>query len=292
MIEINGIKISDVVANKIPEWRNDVLKKDEDKFIIVDGGEGTGKSSLAMQLASALDPNFNLSKVAFNSIQFDKIIKDLNRKKGDCIVLDEGYGAVNSRATMSKVNKSMVTLGTEMRQLNLFIIIVLPSFFDLDKYFAMWRSDLLFHVHKRKDGSRGRYVIYPENSKKNLYIEGKKKYNYFAVSAPYQRLQFNKGYGVLDDYEYRKKKAEAFRDTEQQETSVQRRYKGYIITLFKILHEEFGLSDEKIGKYIGLQKMRVNTLRNTPLVSIFNPHKLILRYKTDDEQTTGLGQGF
>ena len=44
--------------------------------------KNSGKSVLAMQLASYLDPNFNLDQVVFNSDQFLKLIKDPKTKKG------------------------------------------------------------------------------------------------------------------------------------------------------------------------------------------------------------------
>jgi ABC-type antimicrobial peptide transport system ATPase subunit len=126
-----------IMMQFIPKWKREVLTKDQDKVIGIDGREGSGKSVLAQQLAVELDPNFNIDKIAFNADKFMRMIKDPARKKGDCIILDEAFLSANSRSAMSTINKSMVGLATEMRQLNLFVIVVLPSFFDLDKYFAL-----------------------------------------------------------------------------------------------------------------------------------------------------------
>ena len=167
-VEVNGVRVDRIVANQLPEIQKLVLTKNRDKHIIIDGRERSGKSKLARQLAKALDPDFNIEKIAFNSLQFIDMIKDKSRKKGDAIILDEAYGAANSRASMSDVNRAMVQLGTEMGQLNLFIIIVLPTFFDLDKYFAIWRGETLFHVYFDEDGGRGDYI---ELKRENIKVE-------------------------------------------------------------------------------------------------------------------------
>jgi len=266
---INDIKIDERVSSKILKWKKEMRSRDKDKFIVVDGREGSGKSSVALQWASAFDDSFNLSKVAFNAKQFDKIVKDPARKKGECIVLDEGYGAINSRATMSSVNRSMVQLGTEMRQLNLFVIIVLPSFFDLDRYFGLWRSDILLHVYIRKNGRRGRYCIYPFNKKKALYLKGKKTYNYFAVRTKHKGFQFNKGYGVLDDVEYRSKKATAFREEEIERVPVKTIQKESKIKVLRNLMEDGTERTQKeYGKLLGVTQKTISKylleIRNRP----------------------------
>ena len=132
------------------------------------------------------------------------------RRKYSCIVLDEAYNAASARGSLTEVNRSMVGVATEMRQQNLFVIIVLPSFFDLDKYFAIWRCKSLIHVYFAEDGSRGRYIIFPKTSKKYLYLNGKKFYDYSKPKSPYPPCRF-KNYYTVDETEYRQKKAMAFK---------------------------------------------------------------------------------
>lgn len=211
MAVINGVTIDNVTAKHIPIFVNQVLKKDRDKHLLVDGREGSGKSMLAMQLAKAMDPNFNIDKIAFNADQFEKLVKDPKRKKGDCILLDEAFSSASARSSLSHINKAMITVATEMRQLNLFVIIVLPSFFDLDRYFAIWRCDTLFHVYFNKKGERGQYIIFPFRKKLKLYMKGKKMYNYNVVKSPYPACSFTKQW-VVDEQQYRLRKAQAFRE--------------------------------------------------------------------------------
>jgi len=186
-----------------------VVKKDRDYVAVYDGEEGVGKSVLAMQHALILDPLFNLDNVVFTSDQFIKKIKDPNTKKGSCIVLDEAFNAANSRAALTEVNRSMIALATEMRQKNLFVLLVLPSFFDLDKYFALWRCRALFHVYFTPEEDR-RYITFDKETKKRLYLHGKKLYNYAYPKAPFPPASFFNQYTV-DEEAYREKKAEAFK---------------------------------------------------------------------------------
>ena len=267
MIEINKVKIDNIIGKTIPSWKKDVLERDKDKVLLIDGREGSGKSALAMQIASGIDPNFDNSKIAFNGEQFMKMVRDPVRRKGDCIVLDEAFGSANSRSVLTQINKAMVTLATEMRQLNLFVIIVLPSFFDLDRYFAVWRCDTLIHVYFKKDGSRGKYMIFPFNAKKNLYIQGKKFYSYGCVKTPYPTQRFNKGYGNIDEEKYRVDKAVAFRDAKPKEGVVQKRTRERLAVLAIYMKDKMNLTDKEIGDMIDMSRQSVNVLRNGGIVS-------------------------
>ena len=176
--------------------------------MVIDGEEGSGKSVLAQQYAKELDPKFNIDNICFNADQFIERLK--KAPKYSCIILDEAFSSANSRSALTEVNRSLIGVATEMRQRNLFVIIVIPSFFDLDKYFALWRCRALFHVYFKKDGSRGSYIIFPKNKKKYLYLNGKKFYNYSKPASPYPVCSFS-NYYTIDEIEYRKKKAEAFK---------------------------------------------------------------------------------
>ena len=234
--------IDKIFKEQLDKIRNAVLKKDRDYVMVIDGEEGCGKSVLAMQIAKYLDPKFNLDQVVFNADQFMKSIKEI--KKYSCVVLDEAFSASSSRASLSEVNRAMVGIATEMRQRNLFVIMVLPSFFDLDKYFALWRCRALIHVYFTQDGGRGRYIMFPKTKKKYLYLNGKKTYNYTKPKSPFPPCRFN-NYYVLDEQEYRLKKAEAFR--KRTVSNLAKRWKGQRDALIKELYHNFRVSSADIG---------------------------------------------
>ena len=237
--------IDNVMRNNLDEVRYRVLDKDFDFVTVIDGREGSGKSVLAQQLGAYLDPNFSLDNIVFTSEDFIKKIKDPHVKKGSCIILDEAFNAINSRASMSEVNRSMGAIATEMRQKNLFIIIVLPSFFDLDKQFAIHRSSSLIHVYLKDNVERGQYLIFPRSKKLYLYLNGKKTYNYSKPKSPYPPCRFTNHYTV-DENEYRFKKSEAFR--KRTVSNQARNWLNQRNSFIKYIYKVMNLSQDELGK--------------------------------------------
>ncbi len=231
-----------IMGRELDKVREAVIKKDRDYVMVVDGEEGSGKSVLAMQIAKHLDPTFNIENIVFTADQFMKKIKIT--KKFACIVLDEAFSASSARASLSQVNRAMLGIATEMRQRNLFIIMCIPSFFDLDKYFALWRCKALIHVYFRKDGSRGRYILFPKTKKKYLYLNGKKNYNYSKPKSPFPPLVFSNHY-VVDETAYRQHKANAFKT--RTVSNMARKWKEQRDALIKELYHNFRVSSADMG---------------------------------------------
>lgn len=238
--------ISPILKSQLDKVKTMVTKKDRDFVMVIDGEEGVGKSVLGMQIANYLDPNFDLDKIVFNADQFLEGIKKHN--KYSCIMLDEAFNASNARASLTEVNRSMLGVATEMRQRNLFVIMIIPSFFDLDKYFALWRCRALIHVYFRPDGARGSYVIFPKTSKKLLYLQGKRLYNYTKPASPFPACRFN-NYYTIDEKEYRHKKAEAFK--KRTVSNMALRWKMQREALIKELFHNQKLPVGKISQCLG-----------------------------------------
>ena len=131
VIRVNGKRFYiDGYLRKNLDVCKKVIKKDWDMMLAVDGDEGGGKSVFAMQIAKYLDEDFGIDQIAFTPEEFMK--KVLAAKKYQAVIFDEAYSGLSSRGTMGRVNKMIVRMLAEIRQKNLFILIVLPSFFDLD----------------------------------------------------------------------------------------------------------------------------------------------------------------
>ncbi len=182
-----------------------IIKKDWDMIFVLDGGEGSGKSVLAMQMAYFCDPTFDLSRVVFNPQEFRNAI--INSKPFTSVVYDEAYTGLSSRATMSMINRTLVSMLAEIRQKNLFVFVVMPCYFDLDKYVALWRSRALIHVYTGNDFERGYLAFYNVDKKKDLYILGKKFYSY-SQPKPNFIGRFPNFY-IVDVEQYKKKKLDA-----------------------------------------------------------------------------------
>ncbi|RLA46939.1 MAG: hypothetical protein DRR04_05310 [Gammaproteobacteria bacterium] len=178
------------------------IKKDWDMVFCVDGSEGSGKSVLAQQLAYYCDPTLTNTRVVFTPQEFRKAIT--NSDKYTAVIYDEAYTGLSSRATMSLINRTLISMLAEIRQRNLFVFVVMPCFFDLDKYVALWRSRGLFHVYTGKNFQRGFFAFYNTDRKKDLYIQGKKFYSYYKPKPNFIG-RFTNHYTV-DEKEYKKNK--------------------------------------------------------------------------------------
>jgi len=221
----------------------DYLKKslynDYDFFIVVDGRERFGKSTIAAQLAYYLDPTYNLDRCVFTADQFAEAVEKAD--KYQAIVFDEAHGYLGSRQSMSKFNRTLIKIMSEMGSKNLIIIIVLPNFFELDKYPAIHRSSCLINVHKRAG-----FMFFNYKKKKDLYLKGKRFYAY-NVSSNFHGA-FVK-YFPLDREAYQAKKdistAEDAKINNREKKYLNQR--DYLITA---LSKKYDLTQEQIAEFI------------------------------------------
>jgi hypothetical protein len=142
----------------------------------------------------------------------------------------------------------------EMGSRNLFIILVLPSFFELDKYPALHRSVSLIHVYQR-----GRFSSYGYNKKKTLYIEGKKFYSY--RTTPDFIGKFPK-YFTLDYEEYKKKKMKFILQDVTGKGGREIGYRDQRDELIRTLYNKHSYTMETIGELTKLTASQVCSIIN------------------------------
>lgn len=220
-------------------------RKDWDSVFIVDGSEGSGKSTIALQAATYCDPKFTEDRVCFKPDKFKEAI--INATEYQSVVYDEAFTGLSSRSTMGRVNRMLVSMLAEIRQKKLFVFIVAPTFFDMDKYVALWRSRALIHVYTN-NMQRGFFRFYNYNRKKGLYLNGKKFYSYNKPGPNF----IGKFYSVLpiDEQSYRKKKYEALKASEEEthEGAVERRNRFRYARLASVLKDKYGCSVVEIAE--------------------------------------------
>lgn len=221
-----------------------VIKKDWDMCFIVDGMEGAGKSVLAQQIAFYLDNTLSIERICFNPTEFREAV--LKAKKYEAIIYDEAYGGLASRRAMNEVNITLIQMMAEIRQKNLYIVVVLPCFFELDKYLAIWRSRLLLHVYTGAQFERGYFSFYNYKKKKALYVGGKKFYIYGV--KPNFRGRFTNKYAVDED-KYRTKKHDSLVSTEPKKIDRHLIQRNKLILW---LTEEFNCTHTRIADKINL----------------------------------------
>lgn len=208
--EESAYYVPPIIRHQLLKAKNDVLKKNQDRVYVVDGREGVGKSTLTVQLANILD-EVSIENIVFKSEDFENTLREL--KPGSAIIFDEAFNGLSSKGALSKQNKKLVRLLMECRQRNLFIFIVLPTIFLLERYVAIFRSQCLFHAYI-SNGKRY-YKVYNYSNKKRLYIKGKglMSYHYPHIKKSYRF--YGKFPQSLDIQAYLKKKLDSFRDIEK-----------------------------------------------------------------------------
>jgi hypothetical protein len=206
----------------------------------------SGKSTLGLQWCKYIDPSFDLKRVVFTPEEFREAI--YKAKKGQAIMFDEAFTGFSSRASLSGVNKTLISLMMQIRQKNLFIVIVLPTVFLLDKYISLFRTRVLVHVYENK-GRRGFFRVYSSSKKRYLIMDKKARtYSYGVWTNKKGRF-----YGVFalgdsnEEKKYRDKKVKALETAEKNPmTSSAVKYREQRDIMIYVLRKELKLSYRKI----------------------------------------------
>lgn len=223
--------MNNVLLKNLEVIKNKIHKKDQDYVCVVDGNEGSGKSVFAMQIAKWIDPTLCIERVCMNGEEFKEAIN--KAKQHEAIIFDEAFTGLSSRSSLSAINKVLVSKVMQMRQKNLFVVVVLPSIFMVDRYISMHRARLLFHIWEKNNIHY--WKCFNKKRIKKLILFGSKTYSYHSVA---KTILKNKGkffniYAV-DEEKYRTKKLNALEETseeieEESKYIVQRNFLLHII---------------------------------------------------------------
>lgn len=243
-------------------------KKDWDFVFLVDGRERSGKSCFTQQWAKLCYPELTLDNIAFTSTAFEE--KVYNAKPHTAIIYDEAYGGLNARQAMGRINRSLIKMLTVIGHKNLFIFVLLPSFFDLDKYVALWRSAALVHIETSDNFQRGFFKFYNYERKKNLYIKGKEYYDYNVIKSNFYGRFTN--HWVVDVDIYKTEKARA---TSADRGGPEERNKSIVQVARQIqrdiamnMHQLVHLNNREIAKILDVSAMTIhNYLKQNKIVT-------------------------
>ena len=240
------------IVRQLTNSKKKVIEIDQDRVYVVTGGEGSGKSTLAKQLAHELDNTFDLDRIYFNSDDFAKGIR--KSKRYSAHIFDEAFNGLSSKGALSKENKKIVRLLMECRQRNLFIFIVLPSVFLLEKYIALFRSHALFHTAiSKKDYKKRFFKVYNRKNKHILYLLGKKMMSY-SKPRIVKKYRFYPGTNI-DKEAYDKKKLEAFRDSEKRDNSEMEIWKRQRDILIVNCHKTYKVKYSEMSEWFKAHKV-------------------------------------
>jgi adenylate kinase family enzyme len=135
------------------------LHKDWDIVIAITGEEGSGKSSLAIQLGRLIDKDFDLEK---NEL-FSPTTKELKKKmiglpKFAVIIVDEAIKTMYKLNWSSRLSIFMNQLYALARKENKATILCMPRFRDFNEYFRNHRIKVWIHILER-----GRAVMFAKD---------------------------------------------------------------------------------------------------------------------------------
>jgi len=163
---------------------------------------GTGKSVFVQQIGEAwtelikvehgIELPWSIENIVFKPE--DLIERSFKLPKYSCIILDEWEDA----HYWSKMGMTLRQFFRKCRQLNLFMIAIIPNLFQMPMGYAISRSVFAVDVRFEGEFERGFFYFYNFDRKKDLYIMGKKSYNYKVVSANFDG-KFLGGYTVGED---------------------------------------------------------------------------------------------
>ena len=185
------------------------LKQRWDVIAVVDGVEGSGKTTLAKTvsgyMAAGNGIRFGLNDVIFTIGQFHKWME--TAPPGSACMWDEFVLAGMSTDGLTRIQNELIKQFTVLRKRQLIIILVIPYFFMLRRYFAMDRPRFLLHVYSPDNLNRGFFKYYGKGSLNELYVDGKKYSKYYRKPDFSGDFHANKD-SFFPDAEYEKKKDE------------------------------------------------------------------------------------
>jgi hypothetical protein len=229
---------------------------------------GTGKSVFVTQLGECwseilmkemhnVDLKFTKNNIVFRPKEL--MDRAFQVPKYSFVLVDEWEDA----HYWSELGMTLRQFFRKCRQLNLFIIIIIPNFFELPMTYAVNRSIFAIDVKFKGEFERGYFDFYDFESKKELYVKGKKNHNYHVVKPTFSG-NFGDGYGI-DREEYLKAKEEDFKkyeekDGEKTKQITEKDFKAKVIRNYLKAKEYFKakkIFDKDIALLLGVDRRTI-----------------------------------
>ncbi len=201
----DGAYINEYLASNLDVYAKKIA--DDMHFTLIISGNdsvGNGKSTMASHVGSYLTWKSNMYNKEKNVFTHDHMVykaKDLvttsfRLPKNSVIVLDEGDDLTEH--SMKDTAKELKKFFRKCRQLNQILILILPMFFELPRFYALGRSHCLINVKFKGEFDRGHFDFYGPNKKKELYLKGKRDWNYNIIRPDFSG-RFFKDYCFFPD---------------------------------------------------------------------------------------------
>lgn len=201
-----------------------------------------------------------LPRITFSSKETLKAIRETKstKKHTKVINFDEAFRGMSSKGALSKENKHLTAALMEMGQNNLVLWVTSPSFYLLELYPAVLRTNALFHVKKEKGSNRRVFQVFNYKKKAKLYQIGVRKGWGYPIHTRQKGAFFNIYPGGKDfELRYRLKKQLALREIDREEKSTHK-WKKQRNAAIKILHKVYKATYDQISEQMKVEGQQIS----------------------------------
>jgi len=127
------------------------LRQDYDLVAAITGGEGIGKSTLAIRLGMLIDPKFDLENNIIYIPNYEQIVKKVTvgLPRFSVVLVDEAVKVMYKRRWQFKPQIFLNQIYAICRKENKATLLCMPNFSDFDKFFRQHRIMIWIHILKR-----------------------------------------------------------------------------------------------------------------------------------------------
>lgn len=227
--------------------------------IAISGYPGTGKSTILTQVATFFDPNFSEKDVSFKPQHFIDLLK--NAKPLSAKALDESYEGLSSGQIRKEVGQTLKIALNVVRKKRLYIFIVIPNFFDLNKSIAVFLTRWLIHCYSPVFGEVGRFVIFDRDSKRALYLKGKRNFEDYNSQKADARGVFNEKIPEGFNWDvYEEAKDKYILELGKQDIDGKNSYKKQRDKIICQVKKEFNLTNKQLALLVDLSERQVTRI--------------------------------
>ena len=270
----DGAYIDGLLASNLDTYAEKIVK-DMHFLIIISGNDsvGNGKTTIATHIGTYLTNKINQLHGTNNTFTSENVglkakdLVDLSFKNPQYSVnlLDEGDDLTTHGMKQAAVE--LKRYFRKCRQLNQVLILIIPSFFELPKFYALARSHCLINVKFHGNFDRGVFDFYGPSNKKKLYLKGKRDWDY-SVANPNFQGRFFADYCFFPDVKgetelYKKKKYKDMVDDADEnkpkcERTIEKEIKQqYFLRLYNYFKKRITI--EELADAYGVSRRQANT---------------------------------
>jgi hypothetical protein len=125
-------------------WIHARMDRNDDTDILIEGPTGSGKSNTSLLLVETLRPGFEFEDVyVYDAYDLARVLQRNGRAKNPIWWFDEAKNLIYRRNAMTRRNKAILEMMSQIRELNGTRIWVSPDVSELESYITGDRSQVL-----------------------------------------------------------------------------------------------------------------------------------------------------